>query len=721
MMNTIEMAPQPVDDARLRRRKNLKRALNPRHIAFIGGRAVEDCITVAERANFAGHIWPVHPKYDMLGGRRCYRSIADLPEAPDVALLAISRERTIEIVGELSAVGAGGAVSITGEFAETGEQGAQLQQALRDAAGDLALVGPNCLGIMNMFDGVAAWGGDNVFIPAQDTGVALVSQSGLVAYSITNVEQAFPLGYAISIGNQAVLDMADYIDVMLDDDRVRAIGIYIEGVVDIAALSQSALRALNKGVPIVALKAGGTKQTAELTTSHSGTLAVPDDLWRALFERLGIIEVSSPKLLVETLKFFGVRKGECGNCPGLAGHAIVAAANSGGYTALIADKGQKLGLSFPEPTRAQRDFLRTHVPDLVSLLNPLDYNLPWASLEDPNTADACLGALMDERCHLLAYFIDWPILEDVACVWRPTIEGVKQLAARSNTPVVVASALPNGLPVDLREDLHASGIPALQGLDETMAVIAAAANYTSHRNIILYDGSQRCLPKAEPVGDRARTLDEQQGKNLLSGYGLNVPTGSPCSADDAATVAEKIGFPVAVKLLNANLAHKNRAGAVRLNLWTFDEVREAVEYIKASVTAHDASLSCERFLVEQMVAKPRAEFIVGVKHDPGIGQALIVGAGGVDVETIADYATLLLPTSTSEISRALCSLSLTSRINPGDRAIGELTSAIDAVAQFAGDHRDSLVELDVNPLILTQEGNVHAVDALIRLSGEHRS
>lgn len=216
----------------------------------------------------------VHPKYEELAGILCVPSLADLPEPPDAALIAVSRMRTIDVVAELSAMGAGRAMSIVGEFSEAGEDGAALQAQLIEAAGDLALVGPNCLGLMNMFDGAAVWGGDNVFEPVNGDGVVLISQSGYVAYSITNVEAALPLGYAISMGNQAVLNVADFIEALLDDPRVRAIGLYQEGIVDVASLSRAALRAIDKGIPIVALKAGGTEESSELTRSHSGTLAV---------------------------------------------------------------------------------------------------------------------------------------------------------------------------------------------------------------------------------------------------------------------------------------------------------------------------------------------------------------------------------------------------------------------------------------------------------------
>jgi len=367
----------------------------------------------------------------------------DLPEPPDATLIAVSRERTVDVVAELNAMGAGGAVSIVGEFAETGEDGAALQARLVAAAGDLALVGPNCLGVMNMFDGMAVWGGDNVFSPVAGDGVALISQSGYVAYSVTNVEQALPLGYAISMGNQAVLNVADYIDAMLDDPRVRAIGLYLEGIVDIAAFSAAALRAVKQGVPLVALKAGGTQESAELAQSHSGTLAVDNEIWSALFRRLAIVEAGSPKALIEALKLLGSPKPPKGN-------RIVAAANSGGYAAMIGEKGRDVGLEFPAPTEAQRNALRQTVPELVSLMNPLDWNLPWAAMSTPDTSDNGMGILMDDRCDLLVYFVDWPRDGQVADVWWPTLEGLIQLNNRAECPVVIASVFPDGLPADLR-------------------------------------------------------------------------------------------------------------------------------------------------------------------------------------------------------------------------------------------------------------------------------
>lgn len=697
------------DIASTRRRENLQRLLNPRHIAFVGGRAVEDCINATRKSGFIGQIWTVHPKYTELAGVACVPSLADLPEAPDATLIAVSRERTVDVVAELNAMGAGGAVSIVGEFAETGADGAALQARLVAAAGDLALVGPNCLGVMNMFDGMAVWGGDNVFSPVTGDGVALISQSGYVAYSVTNVERALPLGYAISMGNQAVLNVADYIDAMLDDPRVCAIGLYLEGIVDIAAFSAAALRAVEQGVPLVALKAGGTQESAELAQSHSGTLAVDNEIWSALFRRLAIVETGSPKALIEALKLLGSPKPPKGN-------RIVAAANSGGYAAMIGEKGRDVGLEFPAPTEAQRQALRRTVPELVSLMNPLDWNLPWAAMSTPDTSDNGMGILMDDRCDLLVYFVDWPREPDVAEVWWPTLEGLIQLNNRMECPVVIASVFPDGLPDDLRLRLADAGVVTLQGLDDTLAAFSAAARYRVLRAQVQANKKRRLLPVPVTQSAPMATLNEAEGKALLAEYGIPVPVCATGTAEEVIAAAEHLGYPLAVKLLNADLAHKNRAGAVHLDIKDASGLKRAITAIQTSVTQYCAHLDTSLFLVERMVELPRAEFIAGISHKRGIGHALVIGRGGTSVEELKDFITLLLPASEAQIDYALRGLRITSKLNLDDEEVAALTRTIKNIAQFAEDNRMRLAELDVNPILLDTAGSVTAVDAYLRIS-----
>lgn len=372
---------------------------------------------------------------------------------------------------------------------------------------------------------------------------------------------------------------------------------------------------------------------------------------------------------------------------------------------MIGEKGRAAGLDFPVPSDAQRQALRRVMPDLVSLLNPLDWNLPWASMSLADTSDTGLGHLMSAEAHLLAYFIDWPRDLQVAEIWWPTLEGLIRLNARIDQPVVVASAFPDGLPAVLRRRLTKAGLICLQGVDDAVAAVAMASRYHSIRRAVMADHDSHKLPAPPGPPQSVRQLDEAEGKALLERNGLTIPKAITGSAQEVIAHAETLGYSLEVKLLNADLAHKNRA-----------ELQRTIDAITASVKAYDLKLSTDRFLIERMVASPRAEFIVGVSYKPGLGHALIIGRGGTAVEELKDYDSLLLPAGRAQIEDALAGLKISGKLRLSDTERTVLVTAIQAIAAFAEQHKNSLVELDVNPIILDTEGRATAVDALLRLA-----
>ena len=329
-----------VGGLRAERRANLKRLLKPRQIAFVGGGHLETCIALTRRAGYGGEIHVVNPKRDEIAGIACVPSIDDLAEAPDAAFVALSQERSIEAIGALARIGAGGAVCHVAGFGELGGEHRALQQELTEAAGGLAMVGPNCMGVLNAFDGVAMWGADGHLEPVDGDGVALISHSGAFLYGIVNVEQAYPMGYGLSLGNQAVVDTADAISCVLDDERVRVVGLYCEGLTDGVALGDALAKALAREVPVVLLAGGGVRAAAERSISHTGNLAVPKDFWHALADRYGLIEVTTLKQLIETTKLLAVT-----GAP--RGRRLFAATMSGGAGSLIAEQAPAVGLELP--------------------------------------------------------------------------------------------------------------------------------------------------------------------------------------------------------------------------------------------------------------------------------------------------------------------------------------------------------------------------------------
>ena len=693
--------------------QNLGRLLSPRSIAFVGGTIADMAIRRNLELAYDGEIWPVHPDRSEVAGFKCYPSVSDLPSAPDAAFIAVRRELTIDIVQKLSDAGAGGCVCYAAGFAEMGDEGRKLQDKLVKAAGDMPLVGPNCFGLVNYLDNCALWpylfGGKPV-----ERGSALISQSGNIAMNLTMNKRSVNFTHVIGAGNQAVLGQADYIDTLLQDDRVVAIGMYIEGVDDIEHFSRAALQALKQGVPIVVMKVGKTDASARQSGSHTSSLTGSDELFDALFDRLGIVRVNSLNRLLETLKVFEL------GVP-LAGRNIFSLSCSGGEAAVIADAAAEIDIEMKPFSDAQMANLVAQFPNYVTVSNPFDYNTSiWG---DRAAMERCFTTAMEGEHDAALLMYDHPtVVSDEVDEWVMTLDAFIAAHKATGMPAFVVCTISELLPEEIRDRLIAEGIVPLQGLDDALFALSGAAKYHE----FLADGAAAAtLPKfaaGEIAPDTAvRFLDEFQSKCRLRDFGLTVPEGDVGAAAEAPEIAERIGYPVVVKAVGEKFLHKSDVGAVVLNLNSADEVVAAIASISESVgESHGAP---ERFLVERMATGAIAELIIGIKRDDQYGPALVIGAGGILVELIADSVSLLLPTDRAAVTRAVESLSSYKLIKGfrGNKA-GDMTAIVDAVlsvAAFAESNWDRLMELDINPLLVLPGGQgVVAADALISFSSE---
>ena len=693
--------------------QNLGRLLSPRSIAFVGGTIADMAIRRNLELAYDGEIWPVHPDRSEVAGLKCYPSVSDLPSAPDAAFIAVRRELTIDIVQKLSDAGAGGCVCYAAGFAEMGDEGQKLQDKLVKAAGDMPLVGPNCFGLVNYLDNCALWpylfGGKPV-----ERGSALISQSGNIAMNLTMNKRSVNFTHVIGAGNQAVLGQADYIDTLLQDDRVVAIGMYIEGVDDIEHFSRSALQALKQNVPIVVMKVGKTDASARQSGSHTSSLTGSDELFDALFDRLGIVRVNSLNRLLETLKVFEL------GVP-LAGRNIFSLSCSGGEAAVVADAVAEIDIEMKPFSDAQMENLAAQFPNYVTVSNPFDYNTSiWG---DRAAMERCFTTAMEGAHDAAVLIYDHPtVVSDEVDEWVMTLDAFIAAHKATGMPAFVVCTISELLPEEIRDRLIAEGIVPLQGLDDALFALSGAAKYHE----FLADGAAAAtLPKfaaGEIAPDTAvRFLDEFQSKCRLRDFGLTVPEGGVGAAAEAPEIAERIGYPVVVKAVGEKFLHKSDVGAVVLNLKSADDVVAAVANISESVgESHGAP---ERFLVERMATGAIAELIIGIKRDDQYGPALVIGAGGILVELIADSVSLLLPTDRAAVTRAVESLSSYKLIKGfrGNRA-GDMTAIVDAVlsvAAFAESNWDRLMELDINPLLVLPRGQgVVAADALISFSSE---
>jgi acetate---CoA ligase (ADP-forming) len=670
----------------------LHRLIHPTSIAFIGGNECAVAIQRCREFGFEGNIHAVHPKRDEISGVKAVKSIADIEGPIDAAFIAVKREATIEIVGQLSAKDCGGAVIYASGFAETGDD--HLQRELLAAASGMPLLGPNCYGFVNGLARVALWPDEHGIKPLE-RGIAIITQSGNIACNMTFTRRALPLAAVFAIGNQADVDMARMVDFLSADDRITAIGLHVEGLNDLPAFAAACEAARLRKKPVVILKTGKSEQGAKVAMSHTSSLAGADSLYDALFKRHGVARCHSITSFVETLKFLhlGATKGA----------RLVSLSCSGGEAALAADLAMNRAVSFPAFDVGTTDRVRDTLSELVTVSNPLDYHTFIWNQTDKLTAT--FSATLSGGFDVGMLILDAPSPPMSPEAWYIAARAFKQAALNNNARAAVVATLPECMPLDLAEELLAAGVAPMLGLDDALTAFENAAKV----------GVAQAITHAPPtlnaphlIDAPSRVLKEREAKQLLAGFGLSVPEGVTCKAIEAANTAEQLGYPVTLKVSSNTIAHKTEAGGVILNLKTRDEVEAAAKLL--------AKLSDE-LLVERMVTGAVAELIIGITRDPQFGLGLVVGAGGIFTELLQDSATLLLPTNRNEIETALKSLKVWKLVESFRGKSGDAEAAIaavEAIAKFAAAHASTLEELDVNPLLVLPKGAV-AVDALVKM------
>ncbi len=665
----------------------LGRLLRPASVAVVGGdeasRAAEQCL----RMGFAGALWPVNATRASMAERPCYRRVADLPAPPDAVFVAVPAEATIDIVAQLAAMDAGGAVCYASGFKEVGGEGIERQRRLIAAAGSMPIIGPNCYGLLNYLDGVALWpdqhGGEPV-----GRGAAIVTQSGNIGLNFTMHRRALPLAYVVAVGNQAAIGVEDCLAAMLDDPRVTAIGLHFEGVVRLERFVAGAQRARRNGVPLVVLKTGRSRGGARIAMSHTASLAGDDGLFDALFARLGIVRARTVETFLETLKFLSV-------IGPLQGNRVASLSCSGGEASLIADLADGRDLLFPEMEPQHRSAVAAALHNNVCVDNPLDYHTYiWG---DEARLTQCFTAMMEGHYDLCMLLLDYPRSDRCRMDdWWPTTNAIVQAAKATGARAAVVASLPECLPEEMAKMLSAHGLAPMHGFEQALAAVEGA----------VLAGRARAADSATPViapvtvAGRPRVHDERESKRALEALGLTVPEGRlVATVDEAVTAAEGIGYPVVVKAVGGGIVHKTEAGGVSIDLHSPGAVASAARRLHRDG---------RQLLVERMIGDAVLELIVGVGRDEQFGPYLVLGRGGVLVELIRDTRVLLLPVDRSMVLDTLQRLAM-APLFEGYRGLpaADLDAVVDAVirlARFAQDNAARLMELDINPLLVRPRG-----------------
>ncbi len=679
-------------------REWLQPLLNPRSIALLGATDWTDAVAAgADKLGFRGQIWRVHPRRESTAQKTYYRSVEELPGVPDCAFLAMSAQDAPAAARALAARGCGALVGFSSGFSEIGTaQGAALSEELRRAAGTLPYLGPNCYGMVNFFDRVALWP-DQVVGESPQRGIALLCQSGTLALTLMFNDRSLPIGYLITVGNQERLAAEDLIEALCADTRVTAIGLYLEGIKDVVRFAKAAQLARECGKPIAVIKSGRSAAAARTAHSHTGAMTGSDAVFEAFCQQAGIARCHTLAELCETLKLLHA------GGP-LAGRRVIVMGCSGGDMAMSADLAEPLALEFPAFDADTAVSLRALLGDRVTIANPFDiHTYTWFDhVAMRGIFDNVFGSDVDA----VAFMLDCPPpdrADDSAFV--PVIDEFIAAAANAGPRAALLASLPETLNHAIRERCIAGGVVPLQGLDEGLKALqhGAATAAAWHRDFPLIEPPTHLARPAHVIAERA-------AKTRLAGFGLSVPAAEIASPATAAAAAQALGFPVAMKISGGDFAHKSDRGGVILNIRSVSEAEHAA--LKLGGLASE-------LLIEKMVEGGVAEILVGVVSDPQFGQVLVIGGGGVQAELWNDTVRLLPPWSRESIAAALPRLKCWPLLcgfrgkPPAD--VDALTSAVLAIAGYASAHRATLVEMDVNPVIVCRDGlGAIAVDALIR-------
>ncbi len=697
----------------IRTMNELQALLSPRTIAILGASADLNKVNgrtlrFLQEKGYAGRIYPVNPKYETIAGLRCYPAIAALPEAPDLAVIAVPAAQVLASVRELVQRGARTAVIFSSGFAEMGEAGRQLEREVAAAArvGGLRLCGPNCLGLINAFDNVIATFGQFAEGATPPGPVGFVTQSGAFGTAIAALarRRALGLGYFINTGNECDVDFVQMMRAVLDDDRIHVGAGYLEGVRDGTGLRALAEHALGLGKPLALTKVGRTAAGAKAAASHTGAIAGADSVFDGVIRGLGIARARNEEHMLDIVEVLGA-------CKLPAGQGIAIVTQSGGAGVLMADRAEEMGLQVAELQGQTRAALSKVIPGFGTTGNPVDVTGQFVA--DPRLLFDSVRIVMDDpQVH-------------VGIVWLQLMDGhvdrlikiffeIKEIV---NKPWVVCWV---AAPDDALAKLRAAGIPVLRGAEPAVDAVAALVRYAEVRRNWLSEAPARAaLPSPKPVlPAKAGAIGSMEGQALLQSF--NVPTAAARlarTADEAVAAAQTLGYPVVLKIESPDILHKTEAKGVALNLGDDSAVSAAFSVLIANAKQHKSDARIAGVLVQAMV-KGDIELVIGLKRDPTFGPVVMVGLGGVLIEVFKDVVFRVAPVTEAEALRMLGELK-SKVILEGVRGKPPVNKAalaqmISAVSRFGAAAGPRLAELDLNPVLAGPQGAT-AVDWLMVL------
>jgi acyl-CoA synthetase (NDP forming) len=666
----------------------LNSIFKPKSVAVIGastapGKLGHDILANLKNGGFAGPLYPINPKADEILGLKVYKSIADTPEPPELAVVVVPAKIVIPTLEQCAGKGVKGAIVITGGFAETGFEGELLQdqmaQVIRRTG--LKVVGPNCQGVnMPHHHMCASW----PLITSRGK-IAFASQSGTVGAAFQDMAAAEGLGVSafVSLGNRVDVDEAEVIQYFNADPDTEVIALYLEGV----KRPTYFLDALHDGTkPLVILKAGRTKRGSQAAESHTKSLAGADAIYQALFRKHRVYRADTLEELFDFAKALAYLTPP-------SGRNLMITTSSGGAAILAIDEAEKMGLATPEPTPALKERLKGMLPGHCVVSNPVDLT------GDVISDSGLYRQVMDETRGEYDYQV---------VIFGDPIPGASQVVKPGAKELVVFLG---GAEVEQeeRQKLYQAGVPVFPTPERGIAALAQFFRFAP-------PSQPEGVAPAVPATPGLRLLPGQEAAEMLARAGIPVASAPLATTpDEAVELARQFGYPVVLKVASPDIPHKSDMGGVHLNVANDEAVRAAFQDILATIRLHDRQLEVNGVTVSPMAKLGGLEVILGTLTDPQYGPTLMFGLGGIYTEIYQDVAFLILPADEEEIEGLIRSIKgyplLTGFRGQPKRDLAALKYAMQSLASFAQRHPE-LDQVELNPLLLYEKG-LFAVDARI--------
>ncbi|HUV40692.1 MAG TPA: acetate--CoA ligase family protein [Sedimentisphaerales bacterium] len=698
---------------------NFEKFFNPKSIAVVGasrekGKVGHEILASIIGAGYEGQVFPVNNKADEIEGLKCFPDLASTGQVPELVIIAVPAAAVPSVMQQCAGIGVQSVIIITAGFKEVGQEGSRLEKQVIQIArqAKIKVIGPNCLGVVVPANKLNASFGGQMPI---DGGIGYISQSGAIMTAILDYAMANRIGFSklVSIGNKADINELDVLEVLGQDANTKVIAGYLENITDGNAFVTQAER-ISRNKPILMIKSGGTAAGAKAATSHTGSLAGAETAYECVFERAGIIRCNSLQQQFDYAQAFAYQ-------PLSAGSTVAVITNAGGPGIMAADDIERQGLEFATFSRETGDKLAEALPPAANISNPIDV----------------LGDALADRYELaIEAVLEDPNVDVVLVLLTPqamteadsTAEAiVRQAQAKASRQKPIFTCFLGAEKVKkAKQILQQAKIPHYDSPEKAVCTIKAMTDYIRWRNrpkrVVKQFAVNRA--KVENIIEKhlrqgIKEINEEQSKQILAAYGFATPEDAVAdSAEKAVAVANRLGYPVVLKIWSPQIVHKTDVGGVKMDLNSDQEVMDAFDLMMYRVPQKAPDAEILGVLVQQM-CKTGKEVILGMKRDRHFGPLMMFGLGGTMVEALKDVSFYLAPLTADEAMQMLMSTK-TYRILTGFRGqeavdMDSIAEALQRLSQLVTEFPE-IQELDINPYVVGPPGTTPiAVDARMRV------